>query len=144
MTFFGLPFLCNAHCITSICIFSLEPLKAYQGEDIEIQLPRSLTMHSIDWLAVWCVQYTHNFGHVNVPDDLDVPPALGQTKLTVSSRLGGGGGGQGSGGKPATVGPSKKPRRHQTWSPPPPPPPPLPQLTDGMPKWPGRVSAREY
>ncbi|KAL4149249.1 hypothetical protein QTP88_003230 [Uroleucon formosanum] len=61
---------------------SLEPLKGYQGEDIEIQLPRSLTMHSIDWLAVWCVQYTHNFGHVNVPDDLDVPPALGQTKLT--------------------------------------------------------------
>ncbi|XP_025413670.1 protein Skeletor, isoforms B/C-like isoform X2 [Sipha flava] len=64
---------------------SLEPLKGYQGEDIEIQLPRSLTMHSIDWLAVWCVQYTHNFGHVNIPDDLDVPPALGQTKLTTSS-----------------------------------------------------------
>lgn len=66
-------------------VFSLEPLKGYQGEDIEIQLPRSLTMHSIDWLAVWCVQYTHNFGHVNIPDDLDVPPALGQTKLTVSN-----------------------------------------------------------
>lgn len=71
--------------IIIFCFPSLEPLKGYQGEDIEIQLPRSLTMHSIDWLAVWCVQYTHNFGHVNIPDDLDVPPALGQTKLTVSS-----------------------------------------------------------
>lgn len=95
----------------------MEPLKGYQGEDIEIQLPRSLTMHSIDWLAVWCVQYTHNFGHVNVPDDLDVPPALGQTKLTVSSSRFGG---RGSGG-PVTVGPTKKPRRQQSWSPPPPP-----------------------
>ncbi|XP_050532309.1 protein Skeletor, isoforms B/C-like [Daktulosphaira vitifoliae] len=65
-------------------IGSLEPLKAYQGQDIEIQLPGSLTVHAIDWLAVWCVQYTHNFGHVNIPDDLDVPPALGQTKLTPS------------------------------------------------------------
>ncbi|XP_050436047.1 protein Skeletor, isoforms B/C [Adelges cooleyi] len=65
-------------------IGSLEPLKGYQGEDIEIQLPGSLTVHAIDWLAVWCVQYTHNFGHVNIPDDLDVPPALGQTKLTPS------------------------------------------------------------
>jgi hypothetical protein len=107
--------------IRIIFFFSLEPLKGYQGEDIEIQLPRSLTMHSIDWLAVWCVQYTHNFGHVNVPDDLDVPPALGQTKLTVSSRIIGGGGR--SSGRPTTVGPTKKPRRHQSWSPPQPPPP---------------------
>ncbi|VVC33457.1 Hypothetical protein CINCED_3A009785 [Cinara cedri] len=66
-------------------IGSLEPLKGYQGEDIEIQLPKSLTVHSIDWLAVWCVQHTHNFGHVIIPDDLDVPPALGQTKITTSS-----------------------------------------------------------
>ncbi|KAG8222980.1 hypothetical protein J437_LFUL002703 [Ladona fulva] len=35
-----------------------------------------------DWLAVWCVQYRHNFGHVMIPKDLDVPPALGQTKIT--------------------------------------------------------------
>lgn len=39
----------------------------------------------IDWLAVWCVEYRHNFGHVIIPKDLDVPPALGQTKITVSS-----------------------------------------------------------
>lgn len=63
---------------------SLEPLRGYQGEDIEIQLPGNLTVYDIDWLAVWCVEYRHNFGHVYIPKDLDVPPALGQTKITVS------------------------------------------------------------
>lgn len=32
---------------------------------------------------MWCVEYRHNFGHVTIPKDLDVPPALGQTKITV-------------------------------------------------------------
>ncbi|XP_037943587.1 protein Skeletor, isoforms B/C-like [Teleopsis dalmanni] len=63
-------------------IGSLEPLRGYQGEDIEIQLPDKLTVYDIDWLAVWCVEYRHNFGHVFIPKDLDVPPALGQTKIT--------------------------------------------------------------
>ncbi|XP_055525662.1 protein Skeletor, isoforms B/C isoform X1 [Wyeomyia smithii] len=62
-------------------IGSLEPLRGYQGEDIEIQLPGNLTMYDIDWLAVWCVEYRHNFGHVHIPKDLDIPPALGQTKI---------------------------------------------------------------
>ncbi|KAL0861171.1 hypothetical protein ABMA27_009654 [Loxostege sticticalis] len=61
---------------------SLNPLRGYQGEDIEIQLPGKLTAYDVDWLAVWCVEYRHNFGHVYIPKDLDVPPALGQTKIT--------------------------------------------------------------
>ncbi|CAK1540895.1 unnamed protein product [Leptosia nina] len=64
---------------------SSNPLRGYQGEDIEIQLPGKLTAYDIDWLAVWCVEYRHNFGHVYIPKDLDVPPALGQTKITTSS-----------------------------------------------------------
>uniref|UniRef100_A0A1I8PS48 DOMON domain-containing protein n=1 Tax=Stomoxys calcitrans TaxID=35570 RepID=A0A1I8PS48_STOCA len=66
-------------------IGSLEPLRGYQGEDIEIQLPGKLTVYDIDWLAVWCVEYRHNFGHVYIPKDLDVPPALGQTKITTTT-----------------------------------------------------------
>ncbi|XP_038117361.1 protein Skeletor, isoforms B/C isoform X2 [Culex quinquefasciatus] len=66
-------------------IGSLEPLRGYQGEDIEIQLPGNLTMYDIDWLAVWCVEYRHNFGHVYIPKDLDIPPALGQTKIATTS-----------------------------------------------------------
>ncbi|XP_037029296.1 protein Skeletor, isoforms B/C isoform X1 [Bradysia coprophila] len=61
---------------------SIEPLRAYQGEDIEIQLPGSLTVYDIDWLSVWSTTYHHNFGHVYIPKDLDVPPALGQTKIS--------------------------------------------------------------
>lgn len=41
-------------------------------------------MYEIEWLSVWCVQHRHNFGHVLIPRDLDVPPALGQTKITVN------------------------------------------------------------
>ncbi|XP_030369637.1 protein Skeletor, isoforms B/C isoform X2 [Scaptodrosophila lebanonensis] len=66
-------------------IGSLEPLRGYQGEDIEIQLPGTLTVYNIDWLSVWCVEYRHNFGHVFIPKDLDVPPALGQTKITTTT-----------------------------------------------------------
>jgi hypothetical protein len=78
---------CKACSVTVHNIFassSLEPLRGYQGEDIEIQLPGNLTVYDIDWLAVWCVQFRHNFGHVLIPKDLDVPPAMGQTKITVS------------------------------------------------------------
>ncbi|XP_067210806.1 protein Skeletor, isoforms B/C isoform X2 [Linepithema humile] len=64
---------------------SLAPLRGYEGVDIEIVLPGSLTVYDISWLAVWCVEYRHNFGHVLIPKDLDVPPALGQTKITTSS-----------------------------------------------------------
>lgn len=64
--------------------FSLDPLRGYQGEDIEVVLPKNLTVYNIEWLSVWCVQYKHNFGHVLIPKDLDVPPALGQTKITVN------------------------------------------------------------
>jgi len=47
---------------------SSEPSKDYhQGEHVEIQLPGSLTVRSIDWLTVWRLQCTHNFGHANVP-----------------------------------------------------------------------------
>ncbi|XP_055676424.1 protein Skeletor, isoforms B/C isoform X2 [Lutzomyia longipalpis] len=66
---------------------SLEPLRGYQGEDIEIQLPGNLTVYDIDWLAVWCVEYRHNFGHVFIPSDLDVPPALGQTKIPTTTTV---------------------------------------------------------
>lgn len=68
---------------------SLDVLRAYEGEDIELQLPENLTVYDIDYLGVWCVAYKHNFGHVQIPhaDDLWVPPALGQTRIKVSTVL---------------------------------------------------------
>lgn len=79
--FMRLFFFCSSKVPNEIG--SLDPLRGYQGEDIEIQLPGNLTVYDIDWLAVWCVEYRHNFGHVFIPKDLDVPPALGQTKIAV-------------------------------------------------------------
>lgn len=65
----------------------MEPLRSYEGEDLELQLPGNLTVYDIDWLAVWCIKFSHNFGHVMIPKDLDVPPSLGQTKISVSRRV---------------------------------------------------------
>lgn len=68
-------------------VSSLEPLKRpYEGEDIELQLPNDLTVYDIDWLSIYCVKYSHNFGHVMIPKDLEVPPSLGQTKISVSKK----------------------------------------------------------
>lgn len=63
--------------------YRLGVLREYQGEDIEIQLPGDMTMRDIDWISVWCISYRENFGHVMIPKDLDLPPALGQNQLTV-------------------------------------------------------------
>lgn len=70
----------------SLSFVSYDVLRGYEGEDIEIQLPDNLTVYDIDYLAIWCVQYRHNFGHVMIPQasELWVPPALGQTRIKVS------------------------------------------------------------
>ncbi|XP_042228432.1 protein Skeletor, isoforms B/C-like [Homarus americanus] len=62
---------------------SLDILRTYEGEDIELQLPENLTVYDIDYLGIWCVTYKHNFGHVQIPrpEELWVPPALGQTRI---------------------------------------------------------------
>ncbi|CAG0886547.1 unnamed protein product, partial [Cyprideis torosa] len=64
---------------------SLERLGAYNDKDIEIQLPKEITVHDIDWLSIYCISYRENFGEVFVPDNLFVPPALGQTFITTTT-----------------------------------------------------------
>jgi hypothetical protein len=46
-----------------------------------------LTVHDISWLSLYCISFRENFGHVMIPKDLDVPPALGQNQLTVSPKF---------------------------------------------------------
>lgn len=64
---------------------SLDVLRSYEGEDIELQLPENMTVYDIDYLGVWCIQFKHNFGHVQIPrpEELWVPPSLGQTRVKV-------------------------------------------------------------
>jgi len=58
---------------------SYDVLSAYTGQTITLRLPGDLTVNDIDWLAMWCDEFQHNFGHVSIPKDLDdVPPFFGQ------------------------------------------------------------------
>ncbi|KAF2359542.1 DM13 domain [Trinorchestia longiramus] len=68
---------------------SLSPLESYEGVDIELVLPDNLTVYDIDYLALWCVKYTENFGDVKIPpaSELFLPPALGQTQVKNESGL---------------------------------------------------------
>ncbi|GJQ83272.1 hypothetical protein Trydic_g8864 [Trypoxylus dichotomus] len=43
---------------------SVAPLSMYEGKNITLHLPSNLTTFDVDYLAVWCVKYKHNFGHV--------------------------------------------------------------------------------
>lgn len=58
---------------------SLEPLRAYTGEDVRLRLPGGLTLAQLDWLALYDVVAQRALASVLLPDALNVPPAL--TKL---------------------------------------------------------------
>lgn len=55
---------------------ALEPLGAYEGEDIVLELPGNLTIFDIDWLSIYDVSEQENYGSVIIPSHLSVPPAL--------------------------------------------------------------------
>lgn len=55
---------------------ALEPLGAYEGEDIVLELPGNLTIFDIDWLAIYDTSEQETYGSVIIPSHLSVPPAL--------------------------------------------------------------------
>ena len=55
---------------------ALEPLGAYEGEDIVLELPGNLTIFDIDWLAIYDTVEQENYGSVLIPSHQSVPPAL--------------------------------------------------------------------
>lgn len=58
-----------------------DDLKVYNGNDIIITLPKSLTMFDINYLAVYNDQTDDNLGHIQFDiTNNKIPPALGQTK----------------------------------------------------------------
>jgi len=48
-------------------------LKKYRGRDITLSLPEGKTLRDIVWFSVYCEDFSVNFGHVNIPRDLDFP-----------------------------------------------------------------------
>lgn len=65
---------------------SLEPLGAYDGEDIVLELPGNLTIFDIDWLSIFDISEQENYGSVIIPSHLSVPPSL-VTLVKYESRL---------------------------------------------------------
>lgn len=54
---------------------SAKPLRAYRGETLMITLPDSKSIYDFDWFGVWCEQFQVDFGHVNIPQHIRVPPS---------------------------------------------------------------------
>jgi hypothetical protein len=52
---------------------SYDVLEGYEGNDIELTLPEDLTWKDVDYLSVYCLSFKHNFGHVLIPKNLNVP-----------------------------------------------------------------------
>ncbi|XP_013165780.1 PREDICTED: protein Skeletor, isoforms B/C [Papilio xuthus] len=53
----------------------LEPLRAYRGEDVTLELPGGRTVFEVDWLALWDAGERRALAALLVPDALNVPPA---------------------------------------------------------------------
>ncbi|XP_060650374.1 protein Skeletor, isoforms B/C [Drosophila nasuta] len=54
----------------------LDPIRKYNKEVIELELPGDKTIFDIDWISVYDVADNENYGHVLIADGLNVPPSL--------------------------------------------------------------------
>lgn len=52
------------------------PLRRYERKTIVLTLPEDLTIFDIGHFGVWCEAFTVDFGHVRLPEGLNVPPSL--------------------------------------------------------------------
>ncbi|XP_073969283.1 DM13 and DOMON_DOH domain-containing protein skeletor isoform X2 [Rhodnius prolixus] len=52
------------------------PLRRYDRKTIVLTLPGELTVFDIGHFGVWCEAFTVDFGHVQIPPALNVPPSL--------------------------------------------------------------------
>lgn len=56
---------------------STNKARQYTGETVDLTLPKWLTVKDIDWLSMYCIQFSEDFGNIMNPDrqNLMVPPA---------------------------------------------------------------------
>lgn len=52
------------------------PLRRYDRKTVVLTLPGDLTVFDIGHFGIWCEAFTVDFGHVQIPQDLNVPPSL--------------------------------------------------------------------
>ncbi|KAG1701742.1 Protein Skeletor, isoforms B/C [Nymphon striatum] len=54
---------------------SLDVLQPYRNRDITITLPEGLTVSNLKWISVWCRKFGVDFGHLILPDNINIPSA---------------------------------------------------------------------
>ncbi|XP_017889814.1 protein Skeletor, isoforms B/C isoform X1 [Ceratina calcarata] len=65
----------------------VQPLRRYDRKTIVLTLPGDLTIHQIGHFGVWCEAFTVDFGHVQIPQSLNVPPSLKMLGVSPQSKL---------------------------------------------------------
>lgn len=48
-------------------------VRRYRNKDITLSLPEGKTLRDIKWFAIWCDEYSVNFGDVSIPKNFDFP-----------------------------------------------------------------------
>ena len=54
--------------------FSTRKLPGYNRQDISLTLPEGRSWTDYDYLSIWCERANQNFGHVLIPDNIQLPP----------------------------------------------------------------------
>ncbi|XP_046416133.1 protein Skeletor, isoforms B/C isoform X2 [Neodiprion fabricii] len=65
------------------------PLRKYDHKTIVLTLPGDLTVHELGHFGVWCEAFTVDFGHVKIPQSLNVPPSLKMLGVSPQNMRGG-------------------------------------------------------
>lgn len=52
------------------------PLRKYDRKTVVLTLPGDLTVFDIGHFGIWCEAFTVDFGHVRIPQSLNIPPSL--------------------------------------------------------------------
>ncbi|XP_071633804.1 protein Skeletor, isoforms B/C isoform X1 [Temnothorax longispinosus] len=64
-----------------------QPLRRYDRKTIVLTLPGDLTVHQLGHFGVWCEAFAVDFGHVQLPHSLNVPPSLRMLGVSPQSKL---------------------------------------------------------
>ncbi|XP_017783559.1 PREDICTED: uncharacterized protein LOC108567537 [Nicrophorus vespilloides] len=49
---------------------SMGNLNGYKGKDVVINLPKGITVHDIDYIGLWCIEFSANFGYTSIPKSI--------------------------------------------------------------------------
>ncbi|XP_025158316.1 protein Skeletor, isoforms B/C [Harpegnathos saltator] len=64
-----------------------QPMRRYDRKTIVLTLPGDLTVHQLGHFGVWCEAFAVDFGHIQIPQNLNVPPSLKMLGVSPQSKL---------------------------------------------------------